>query len=251
MHQSCLDHWDIASLRSSGLLWLELECQVHSIAIAGPTQVAALIAAEKALVGPGHKVQILRENQILPPHALLRPNTQAQPYQLHHLCKNARKGALQDARNVIGTSDITVWTGLLRLQAAFPSEQCFVVPPNRATFMASSCSGLDQQIEWPAFAKCCLLAFVDHGHWSLLVLSRGQSGVQAVHYDGIPGRSTAAAQQLAGNFCSLYQCPLVSFESRCHWQQQGPNDCGAIALAHAAVALTQSTPRQASTGHPQ
>ena len=130
---------------------------------------------------------------------------------------------------------------MLRLQAASPSKHCFVVPPHRATFLAS-CAPLDPLTEWPAFAECCLLPFVDHDHWSLLVLVRNSSGAQAVHYDGVPGRSTDAAQRLARNFCVLCGCSLIDFTSRCHWTQHGPNDCGAITLAHAAAALSQGAP---------
>ena len=233
------DVWDLPSLRAPGQIWIEFEGVTHPVQVPRPIKVAELVAAEKALTGPGHKVQVLRENCELAPHFFLRANASTAPYQVLLSCKASRRSPVwQDAQVLVGTSDITLWTGLLRLQAALPSNKCLVVPPKSATALLELTHHAGSDFSWPESVRCCMLAFVDQAHWSLLVLSADTCGVTATHYDGIPGRSSAAAQSIASSFCALCGVRLLGLDSVCCWEQQGPNDCGAIALAHAAVALS-------------
>ena len=239
LHQSRLDHWRLPSLECPGTLWLGIEGIVHSISIPGPTRVEDVVAAEKVLAGPGHSVHLIRQGSVLPGHALLRPSSADVVIELRILPKASRKApVLQDAQVVVGTSDVTIWTGLLRLQAALPTSQCFIVPPRQATALLECPSHLSPGLAWPAFAECCLLAFVDKGHWSLLALFRSGDGATAQHFDGVAGRSEEAANSLASKFCRLCSRTLHGFKSLNHWVQAGPNECGALTLAHAAVVLT-------------
>ncbi|CAE7294281.1 unnamed protein product [Symbiodinium sp. CCMP2592] len=242
LKQSCLDTWDLPSWRVPGAIWIELEGSLTQVSIPGPTPVQELVEAEKALAGPGYKVQVLRNFLELPLGVLLRPNPRNSPYCVHISSKaSQRDPTWQDAQALIGTSDITIWAGLLRLQAALPSAKCFVVPPRSATSLLDHPEHCDATFAWPPYADLCLLAFVDQAHWSLLVLTATEGGAEAAHLDGMPGRSTKAAQLLAARFCALCGTQLLGFQAGCNWQQKGPNDCGPITLAHATVALSGGT----------
>ena len=242
LHQSCLDAWNLPSLAVPGSIWVHLDGALLQVGIPRPIRAQELTEAEKALAGPGHKVQVFRGALELPPQTLLRPNAQDSPYKVQVSRKASQRDPVwQDAQALVGTSDITLWTGLLRLQAAAPRSQCFVVPPRCAARLLDSPGSNDASLEWPSFARCCLLAFVDQAHWSLLALFTTDGGALATHFDGVPGRSTEAAKRLANSFCALCGVCLLGFKSCCHWQQTKPNDCGAIALAHAAAALSGGT----------
>ena len=226
------------------LLWISREGTSQAIRITAPIQVHQLVCAEKALLGLGLSVRVYSGSRLLPPHAFLHPNNETAPYVLTAADKKARKeihsaAPGHDASLSKGTSDVTIWSGLMRLQAA-SQLQVFVVPPAIATSWVAkvvvSSSGLS--FTWPSSCNSCLVPFVWEGHWSLLVLSQDrQAGTTAALHDGLPERNREAAKALADALlaaCGLPRAPLVVSPTPL---QQEPDECGPVLIASAAGIL--------------
>ena len=181
----------------------------------------------------------------LPPRAFLHPGNASCPYTLVIQAKVARKAAPEpqvSASSAAGTTDVTIWAGLLRLQAA-TARPAFVVPPGIvARWLCMSWlhseTAADLNFQWPAFCQTCLLPFVSEGHWSLLVLERPESAnLKASLFDGIPGRSTEVAQNLTSLICAACHLSAVEIVTPSLPVQQDCDQCGPMLLAFAALVL--------------
>ncbi|CAE7342035.1 aquIMA [Symbiodinium sp. CCMP2592] len=209
------------------------------------TTVAQLVKAEKALQGSGVTIQVFEGDRRLPAGAFLHPNGAASPYRLVLRRKTACRTAPalpQEPQQPEGTSDVTIWTGLLRLQAA-SSKPAFVAPPAlvtgwlRLTWLRTD-PAENLRFEWPAFCQLCLFPFLCEGHWALLAISREHKAGPAVTlFDGLPGRSTTAAQALADAICLACDMPQTIVSEPAHLVQLEPGQCGPMLLAFAAQVL--------------
>ncbi|CAE7506880.1 aquIMA [Symbiodinium sp. CCMP2456] len=248
--ESRRDSWLIPSLQNAACLRFITDSAMLEMQVAGPTRVNNLVQAEKELQGPGVLVLVFEGDRRLPPYAFLHP---ARPSDCYHLVirpKSAGKSAPQQtlkAPETTGTTDVTIWTGLLRLQAA-SAQHFFVVPPTIVTNWLRL-AWLHQEAEgstpftWPSGCKAVLLPFLWEKHWSLLVLQRADSGeVSATLHDGVPGHSSAAAQGLASLVCRSCGLPEPIVEAPPLPVQHQPNSCGPMILAFAAQVMQASQP---------
>ena len=134
-------------------------------------------------------------------------------WQAEQICSVAAPPATQ-AR----TTDTELWLGLHVL-----SQQCqgsvVVIPAAFAIALVQlSCEDALSQLPAlpPIKADGCLVAPLLHqGHWTLLTLHGGESGVQAICHDGIQGRNAGKALDLAKALCTLMRLPLIGFVEVC------------------------------------
>ena len=87
--QSRADQWEVPSLRMRYRFWLCRDGVLEEIAALSPVQVCQVVAAERALLGPGLSVVVRHGDRRLPPNAFLHPNTPAEPYILRVQPKRA------------------------------------------------------------------------------------------------------------------------------------------------------------------
>ncbi|CAE6966038.1 aquIMA [Symbiodinium sp. CCMP2592] len=221
LHESQRDFWTTSAIAASSSVWLSVDGSPFELPVSGPTTVAQLVKAEKALQGSGVTIQVFEGDRRLPAGAFLHPNGAASPYRLVLRRKTACRTAPalpQEPQQPEGTSDVTIWTGLLRLQAA-SSKPAFVAPPALVT-------------GW------LRLTWLRTGHWALLAISREHDAGPAVTlFDGLPGRSTTAAQALADAICLACDMPQTIVSEPAHLVQLEPGQCGPMLLAFAAQVL--------------
>ncbi|CAE7241535.1 aquIMA [Symbiodinium microadriaticum] len=248
--ESRKDFWNVPSLGQPSSVWLGDGDSCFEVRIPGPTQVQHFLQAEKSLQGPGCRIYIMDGARRLPPRAFLHPGNATCPYTLVIQDKVARKaapGPQVSASSAAGTTDVTIWAGLLRLQAA-TARPAFVVPPGIvARWLCMSWlhseTTTDLNFQWPAFCQTCLLPFVSEGHWSLLVLERPESAnLKASLFDGIPGRSTEVAQNLTSLICAACHLSVVEIVTPSLPVQQDCDQCGPMLLAFAALVLGLDAP---------
>ena len=243
LHASRQDLWLTPALQASQTIDLQTEQGSSVLRVSGPTRVRQLVQAERALLGPGFSVKVFDGQRLLPQMAFLHPDRAAQPYVLAVSEKVASRFSSSPAPpQVSGTTDVTIWAGLLRLQAA-SSRPAFIFPPGLATrwlrlAWLRDATALDLNFSWPSFCKLCLLPFLWEDHWSLLVISiEASTGTVATLFDGIPNHSLEAAQRLADSICSACEMPPLQVGTPSLPVQTDEASCGPLLLAFAAQAL--------------
>ena len=252
LHNSRKDCLKVPSLSNASRLSLTKDGQPYEVVVHEAIRAGDLIAAERKLLGPGHIVKVYEGNRLLAPEAFLHPDNAARPYQVKAHEKKASKtkpllapSEPPRATDFVqvspqGASDVAVWCGLLRLQAAAIAKRAFVVPPAIAKHWiecTASCSEHYAPFTWPD-CEVCLVPFVYQGHWTLLSFQPNASGdLQVIGWDGIPGRNAAISQALASFVCSLCGVALESFSERSPLLQTDDASCGAVLLAHAGLVL--------------
>ncbi|CAE7238032.1 aquIMA [Symbiodinium sp. KB8] len=114
------DHWLTPSIQASQAICFETVTGPFELRVSGPTRVRQLIQAERRLLGPGLSVKVFDGPRLLPHGAFLHPDRADQPYALVVQGKAAGKTPPEQpaSAKTPGTSDVVIWTGLLRLQAA-------------------------------------------------------------------------------------------------------------------------------------
>ncbi|CAE7562454.1 unnamed protein product [Symbiodinium microadriaticum] len=233
--ESRKDFWLTPSLQHAFSIWLRADAEPWELRVPGPTQVRQLIQAEKQLHGPGLLVRVFDNGRRMHDLAYLHPTDKTNPYQLVLQRKAASRTVTSEPRlSELGTSDVVIWAGLLRIQAAF-SKPAFVLPPALAVeWLAVDFTG-PLPFKWPKDCKLCLLPFVCEDHWSLLVLSQElDAKLEAKLYDGVPGHSFEAAQRLTDRVCEACQLPHRCVQSLPVQVQQKSGLCGPMVLAYAA-----------------
>ena len=241
------------SLADSKSLWISRDGQVNALKVQGAVAVADLVAAERKLLGPGFSIRVFEGSRLMPSHAFLHPCSDAQPYKVVVQEKKARKQGnvstfqvpSASAKPLLlpthGASDVAIWCGLLRLQAACSTTKAFIVPPGLAqTLLDHALAGTEVQapFEWPHSCDVCLVPLLHQGHWTLLALHPSETGgLQAECWESIPGRNVAVAHALAELLCAFCRAQLVSFSESCHQVQVEAASCGAYLLAHAGQVL--------------
>ncbi|CAE7270136.1 aquIMA [Symbiodinium sp. CCMP2592] len=239
------DLWLVPSLQPASLLQLISGDSTFDLKVSGPTRVQALAQAEKDLHGPGFLIRIFEGNRKLQPNAFLHPDLPSGTYRLHEVhVKSACRSVPSSPASAppTGTTDVTIWAGLLRLQAAC-AQPVFIVPPATATnwlrlawLYDETDNGIDFQ--WPAACEAVFLPFLWDAHWSLLVLSfAGGSVPSASLFDGLAGHSLDAARSLLRFVCKVcnLSCPDVELPQLP--LQTEPTSCGPMLLAFAAQAM--------------
>ena len=143
----------------------------------------------------------------------------------------------------IGVTDTALWCGLSQLIKDFPHSFVLLLPPTVAGELlrsaAATSSFTPELIAAAALPddSRLLVPFLHMNHWTLLVLQVQGRTASAQVFDGIPGRNTDSARELAKVLCFLGGCCLDGFCEATRWTQQGADDCGAIVLAHAKSLL--------------
>ena len=251
--QARRDQWIVPSLQVPCLLWLCKDGVPYTVHVQQPVRARDVLAAELALAGPGFKACIMDGNRRLPAQALLHCNSPEQPY---IVCIQEKKAKLQPSAppslpaaasssetssevHTVGTSDVAIWTGLMRLQGSSAARPVIVFPPEWVLSMLNTtpASAPSCPVLWPEKAAVCFLPLLDQGHWSLLVVTKDDGGLSGTLYDGIPGRSEASARQLLHQLGLVFGAQVAAFCSATHWVQTDCHSCGLLVLAHAAAFL--------------
>ena len=252
LRRSCKDLWHVPSLDVPCPLWVRQDAALYAVQVDKPVRARDLVAAELALAGPGFKAYVLDDSRRLPPHAFLHHNNPGRPYVV---CVQAKKAKADTTANTagqtpgpssktcleqpVGTSDVAIWAGLMRLQGINQDSPVFVLPPAWVASFVSLSAGFApaSPILWPEDAAVCILPILDTGHWSVLVVSKSAHGLKGAHFDGIPGRSQPVAEDLLQRLARTFNVAVHSFCSTAYWVQTDCYSCGTIALAHAAAFL--------------
>ena len=238
------DLWLVPSQMQGGQLKLRQQQIEVRAEIPGPIRVSDVVQAQRSHIGWGCTVKVWDSHRRLPAQAFLHTGPLGPTYEVTIEPKKQVKPCASSAQAADpGCSDVIIWTGLLRLQAIFSRQDTALVPPTLASALCaeSSSQQLSMQVAalWPLAMPHICIPFTHQGHWSLLFLQQVEVGqVTATLWDGIAGRSTAAATHLAGLFCAARRLQLASFRESSVWQQQSDSTCGTILLAHAACAFS-------------
>ncbi|CAE7028137.1 unnamed protein product [Symbiodinium sp. CCMP2592] len=268
-----LDSWITPAILAGGHISVQTEEALWEPNIVGPTTVQQLLQEAKAKLAPGLRITLSAEDRCLPFHALVHPAPSGPVYKLVVKPKHASRDALpaQQPTNqcaepsspacaliplavhlapqgTTSCTDIALWCGLWDTARTLGTDSVLILPPKIAITLlelSEDCSRVlrgQPSLEWPPH-MLVFAPFVAAGHWTLLVLSQGsheQPQVLAEVFDGIPGRNTTPARKLANILCALAGRTVHNFVELSFWLQTEQNNCGALALAHAASRLSGS-----------
>ena len=261
--QDRADFWPRPSQAKGGSLSIRRNGIEVAVQVCSQVQVSSLVRVYKEIVGPGFLIKVFDGTRRLSSSAFLlagkgapvydiqvQLKKQAKPQPVHSPCGlpglSLDLTSLEPAATP-GTSDVVIWSGLQRAKAMHQAECCAIASPLAVTKViemlmcdpSASCSAHIATSLWPdEFSSCCL-AFAYQGHWSLLVLGRtADCSADAWIYDGVRSQASAAGRVLAAKLCQAKGFDLRTVDWSQGWQQSDDGSCGAILLAHAALALS-------------
>ena len=138
-------------------------------------------------------------------------------------------------------TDAALFVGLQHLQSCFPARPVLSLPPllsEAAAELIARTGPLLARHFCSHSEAIILVPFLAQHHWALLVLAMPERSLQARLFDGIPGRSTTAANALVDACCAAVQATSRHLCHLHYWLQHDETSCGAYVLAHAAAVIS-------------